>query len=163
VLQTPEENLASIEALSPADKAQVSPGWLARVRALTEADPWTHLASPWCIVPAPQGSGAVATRAPPNSDGIVEISYGIDPDHRGKGYATEAAEALVSYALGDPRVRVVRAHTSPEANASTRVLTKCGLRHLGEVTDPEDGLVWRWEKRRDEAAEPSAAADPARV
>jgi RimJ/RimL family protein N-acetyltransferase len=93
----------------------------------------------------------------------VEISYGIDPDHRGKGYATEAAEALVSYALGDPRVRVVRAHTSPEANASTRVLTKCGLRHLGEVTDPEDGLVWRWEKRRDEAAEPSAAADPARV
>lgn len=41
VLQTPEETLASIEALSPADKAQVSPDWLARVRASTGADPWT--------------------------------------------------------------------------------------------------------------------------
>ena len=33
----------------------------------------------------------------------------------------------------------------PEANASTRVLAKSGFRKIGEVTDPEDGLVWRWE------------------
>ena len=81
----------------------------------------------------------------------------------GKGYATEAAEALVSYALADPRVRVVRAHTFEKANASTRVLTKCGFGYIGEVIEPEDGLVWRWEKRRDEAAKPSGAADPARM
>jgi RimJ/RimL family protein N-acetyltransferase len=92
----------------------------------------------------------------------VEISYGIDPDHRGKGYATEAAAALVSYAFGDSRVRVVRAHTFENANASTRVLTRCGFRYIGEVIDAEDGLVWRWQKRRDEAAEPSAAPDTGR-
>jgi RimJ/RimL family protein N-acetyltransferase len=86
----------------------------------------------------------------------VEISYGIDPDHRGKGYATEAAAGLTSYAFGDPRVRVVRAHTFEKENASTRVLTKCGFRYIGEVIDPEDGLVWRWEKHREEAAEPAA-------
>ena len=41
---------------------------------------------------------------------------------------------------------MVRAHTFLEANASTRVLTKCGFRSVGEVFDPEDGLVWTWEK-----------------
>ena len=146
VLQTTEEVLASIEAASPADKAQVSPDWLARVRASTGTDPWTH---GFAVVHRASGTriGSCGYYGPPDSDGIVEISYGIDPDQRGKGYATEAAEALVSYALGDSRVRVVRAHTFAEANASTRVLSKCGFRPLGEVTVPEDGLVWRWEKR----------------
>jgi len=156
VLQTREEALASIEALSPADRAQVSADWLARVRALTGPDPWTlgfaavHRASGAVV-------GGCGYKGPPNPDGIVEISYGTNPDYRGQGYATEAAQALVKYAFGDSRVHVVRAHTIEKANASTRVLQKCGFRYIGEVIDPEDGLVWRWEKPRDEAAEPSAA------
>ena len=147
VLQTREETLVSIEALSPADRAHVSPDWLARVRALTVDDPWTlgftvmHRASAANI-------GSCGYKGPPNPNGMVEIAYGVDPDHQGKGYATEAAMALVDYALLDSSVRVVWAHTLREANASTRVLTKCGFRFVGEVTDPEDGLVWRWEKHR---------------
>jgi RimJ/RimL family protein N-acetyltransferase len=43
---------------------------------------------------------------------------------------------------------MVCAHTLPQPNDSTRVLARCGFRHAGEVTDPEDGLVWRWEKTR---------------
>jgi RimJ/RimL family protein N-acetyltransferase len=149
VLQTREQTLAAIEAMSPADKAEVSPDWLARVRAATKADPWTlgfavvHRANATTI-------GSCGYKGPPDSDGVVEISYGINPDHRGKGYATEAAEALATYAFGDSRVRVVRAHTFEKANASTRVLTKCGFRYIGEVIDSEDGLVWRWEKHRQE-------------
>jgi RimJ/RimL family protein N-acetyltransferase len=54
----------------------------------------------------------------------------------------------IAYAFGISEVRVVRAHTLPEENASTRVLAKCGFRQVGEMVDPEDGLVWRWEKRR---------------
>ena len=96
--------------------------------------------------------GRCGFKGPPAADGIVEIAYGIDPDHQGKGYATEAAEALVIFAFVSERVRVVRAHTLPEPNASTRVLTKCGFRYVGEVIDPEDGLVWRWEKSRDPVA-----------
>ena len=45
------------------------------------------------------------------------------------------------------KVRIVRAHTLTEANASTRVLTKCGFQRINEVIDPDDGLVWRWEKQ----------------
>jgi RimJ/RimL family protein N-acetyltransferase len=80
---------------------------------------------------------------------VVEIAYGVASEHQGKGYATEAAEALVTYAFGSGQVRVVRAHTLAESNASTRVLTKCRFRRIGEVIDPEDGLVWRWERYPD--------------
>ena len=144
---TLEDVHAMIEAMSPSEKAELSADWLARLHASTSADPWTHGFS---MVHRETGIaiGKCGFKGPPAADGVVEIAYGVDPDHQGKGYATEAAEALVIYAFGDSRVRVVRAHTLPEANASTRVLTKCGFRYIGEVIDPEDGLVWRWEKQR---------------
>jgi RimJ/RimL family protein N-acetyltransferase len=148
---TLEDVHAMIEAMSPSEKAELSAEWLARFHASTSADPWTHGFS---LVHRETGIaiGKCGFKGPPAADGVVEIAYGVDPDHQGKGYATEAAAALVIYALGDSRVRVVRAHTLPEPNASTRVLTKCGFHYIGEVVDPEDGLVWRWEKERGTAA-----------
>jgi RimJ/RimL family protein N-acetyltransferase len=133
-----------------AHSKEVSPAWLARMETATVTDPWTdgfallHVASGVVI-------GLGGFKGPPDTDGMVEIAYGIAPGFQGKGYATEAAQALVAYAFGSGRVRVVRAHTFAAANASTRVLTKCGFRHLGEVMDPEDGLVWRWEKANEAA------------
>ena len=38
------------------------------------------------------------------------------------------------------------AHTLSSANASARVLTKSGFRYVGQVIDPEDGEVCRWER-----------------
>ena len=69
----------------------------------------------------------------------------MEEGQRGKGYATEAAAGLVRFAFEDGRVRVVRAHTIENLNASARVLVKCGFRCAGQVSDPEDGVVWRWE------------------
>src|SRR6266404_650084 len=88
-------------------------------------------------------------KGPPGADSTVEIAYGVVPDYEGKGFATEAAQALVNHAFSSALVRIVRAHPLPEPNASTRVLAKCGFRHMGAVTDPEDGLVWRWEKENE--------------
>ncbi|MBI5850627.1 MAG: GNAT family N-acetyltransferase [Planctomycetes bacterium] len=158
VLQTIEEARAEVEAMSPADRAHLSADWLARLGALTSADPWTlgfslvHRDSETVV-------GSTGFKGPPTADGVVEIPYGINPDHQGNGYATEAAQALTNYAFSSDKVCAVRAHTRPEPNASTRVLVKCGFRRIGEVIDPEDGLVWRWEKHRKEAAEQVAAAD----
>ncbi len=92
--------------------------------------------------------GTCGFKSPPSADRTVEIAYGIIADHQRRGYATEAAEALVAYAFSSGEVRVVRAHTFSDASASTRVLKKCGFRRVGEVVDPEDGLVVRWEKRK---------------
>jgi RimJ/RimL family protein N-acetyltransferase len=142
-----QEVIAIIEAMSPAEKANLSADWLARLHASASEDPWVHGFS---LVHRETGAavGTCGFKGPPAADGIVEIAYGIDPEHQGKGYATEAAEALVLWAFGTAGVRAVRAHTLPESNASTRVLTKCGFCCIGEVVDPEDGLVWRWEKHR---------------
>jgi [ribosomal protein S5]-alanine N-acetyltransferase len=146
VLQTPEQLLAWIEAMSPADRAEVSPEWLARVSAASRADPWTH---GFAILERASGAcvGNCGYKGPPDADGVVEIAYAVDPAHQSQGFATEAAEALVGYAFDSDRIRLVRAHTLPEANASTRVLTKCGFERVGEVVDPDDGMVWRWEIR----------------
>ncbi len=144
VLQSPADVRAMIEGLSASERAEVSPDWLARAEAATSADPWTH---GFALVHRSSDDviGTAGFKGPPADDGVVEIAYGVSPDHRGKGYATEAAQALTAFALASDQVRVVRAHTLPELSASTRVLTKCEFRCIGEVTDPEDGLVWRWE------------------
>src|SRR5262245_9058307 len=145
VLQTPEEVIAQIEAMSPADRAEVSPDWLARVRTTTAGDPW---ALGFTVVERASGSavGSCGFKGPPDADGVVEVAYGIDSTHRGRGYATEAAGALTAFAFASGRVRLICAHTKPENGASGRVLAKCAFVLVGEVTDPEDGLVWRWER-----------------
>jgi len=146
VSQTPEDVRNQIKEMDAEQRAMMSPDWLARVQAATAADPWTfgfyvkHGSTDSNI-------GKCGFKGPPDVDGVVEIAYMVEPEHQGKGYATEAAEALVAYALRSEQVRIVRAHTLPETNASTRVLSKCGFQRIGEVIDPEDGLVWRWERR----------------
>ena len=145
VPQRLEEVRAMVAAMTPSEKAELSADWLARLHASTSADPWTlgfsmvHLDSDTVV-------GTCGFKGPPAAHGVVEIAYGVSPEYQGKGYATEAAQSLTDYAFSSGNVRVVRAHTRPEPNASTRVLTKCGFRRIGEVIDPEDGLVWRWER-----------------
>lgn len=144
VLPSVEETLANIEAMSADEKSQLSQEWLELVRKATAPSPWIHgfsmsRSSDNAVV------GQCGFKGPPNTEGIVEIAYAVDPDHQNCGYATEAAAALVALAHAHADVITVRAHTLPESNASTRVLKKCGFQYLGEVTDPDDGLVWRWE------------------
>lgn len=150
VVREPAAMLAWIDGMSESDRAEVSPDWLARLRAATGPDPWT---CGFAMVERETGAevGSCGYKGAPDPEGIVEIAYSVDQEHQGRGYATEAARALAAYAFATGRVRTVRAHTLPAGNASTRVLTKCGFQRLGEVMDPEDGLVWRWEIERPEA------------
>ena len=146
VLQSPEGTRAQIDEMTPSEKSELSADWLALVDSAISADPWIH---GFTLVQQADNAvvGSCGFKGPPTTEGVVEIAYGINPDYQGRGYATEAVQALVSYAFSNSKVRVVRAHTLTEANASTRVLTKCGFRRIGEVIDPDDGLVWRWEKQ----------------
>lgn len=127
------------------ERGHLSPEWLARLDAPT-VDLWT-LGFAMLDRSAGVVVGACGCKGPPGADGVVEIAYGVAPLHQGHGYGTEAVEALVTFARSSGRVRVVRAHTAPEVNASTRVLSKCEFHQVGEVIDPDDGLVWRWERR----------------
>jgi RimJ/RimL family protein N-acetyltransferase len=134
---------------SPETLDEVSPAWMEQLRASRGADPWRHgfavvERAGECVV------GTLGFKGPPDDEGMVEIAYGIVPGRQGRGYATEAAKAGTGFAFGDERVRVVRAHTLPTNNASVRVMTKCGFEQLGEVIEPDDGLVLRWERKRND-------------
>jgi RimJ/RimL family protein N-acetyltransferase len=144
VLQTPEEVLAWVASMPPADQAEVSPHWIARVKTTKPGDFW---ALAFTVKEKASGGtvGGCAFKGPPDAEGMVEIAYGTDEAFRGKGYATEAALALVKIALQSGQVRLIRAHSRPDNAASARVLTKSGFQPMGEVIDPEDGLVVRWE------------------
>ena len=72
-----------------------------------------------------------------NDDGSVEIGYGIDEAHQGQGYATEAVNATVMWALQQPGITRVEAETEPNNKASQRVLEKCGFVPSG--IDGEEG------------------------
>ncbi|MCF3177074.1 GNAT family N-acetyltransferase [Streptomyces sioyaensis] len=70
--------------------------------------------------------GAIGLFWPP-ADGAVEFGYGIVPSRRGRGYASEAARALVAFAFTAPGVHTVRADIERSNPASGRVLEKAGL------------------------------------
>lgn len=138
--------LPSVRALMTG--AEVSPQWLERVRsAPPDVDPWLH---GFGILHREDNRiiGAAGFVGIPDADGAAELAYGIAPEYQGRGYATEAARALIDFAFADPRVRRLRAHTLAATNASTRVLAKCGFTFKGPIEHPEDGLVWRWELER---------------
>ena len=141
---TPEEALAQVARMPPDQQAEVSLVWLARVRS-GHADVWTL---GFAMVDRATGGaiGSCGFKDGPDADGMVEIAYGVAAEHQNQGFATEAAQALVEFAFNSGLVRVVRAHTYESANNSARVLAKCGFQALGQVVEPEDGLVWRWEK-----------------
>jgi RimJ/RimL family protein N-acetyltransferase len=100
----------------------------------------------------------------PDDAGVVEIGYEIAPEHQNRGYATEAARAMIDYAFAhaDARVAAVVAHTLAETNASNAVLRKAGMSFDAEVDDPDVGKVWRWrinrEEHRREGAESTGSA-----
>jgi RimJ/RimL family protein N-acetyltransferase len=143
---TPAQMQAAINAMDQYQRAQPSADWLARFRAATTSDPWVHGFSA-VLRESGVSVGTGGFKGPP-IDAAVEIAYGVDVDHQNKGYGTEIATALVTYALTFAEVDVVRAHTLPDSMASQRILAKCGFERVGEWVDPEDGLVWRFEKQR---------------
>ncbi len=91
--------------------------------------------------------GTCAFKAPPKQ-GRVEIAYFTFPQYENHGYATQMAACLVQIAQDtDDSIQVI-ARTMPIAGPSASVLKKCGFKKTAEILDPEDGLVWEWEYRK---------------
>ena len=68
-----------------------------------------------------------------DASGAAEVGYGLLEEYRGQGYAAEALEAAVSWALKQDGVTRVEAETEPDNRASQRILEKCGFRPSGVV------------------------------
>ena len=127
-----------------AELAELLPGYAQAVAADPELLGW----GPWIVVEGERVAGSAGFLGQP-AGGTVELGYGIAPEARCRGVATEAAQALLAWALADPRVREVVAEVEPENAASHRVLKKIGMRRAGTVNEherwaltlPEQGLT----------------------
>lgn len=143
--RTRAEVLTNLAAMDAATRAQISADWWEKFQRAASDDPWLYGFSLLLADGTNVGIGSFKG-APVN--GVVEIAYAVLPEHQGKGYATAAAQAMVEHAFRSPQVDKVIAHTLPDGAVSQRVLAKAGFRRVGEVVDPEDGLVWRFEVSR---------------
>ncbi len=72
------------------------------------------------------GCGIAATSA-----GDPELGYWIGVAHWGRGYATEAARALIDHAFGELNCERLSSRTRVSNPASRRVLEKCGFQWSG--------------------------------
>lgn len=66
------------------------------------------------------------------TDRGLELGYWIGEPHWKKGYATEAAHALVDLAFQKTSIQVLHASTRVINPASRRVIHKCGFQYAGQ-------------------------------
>jgi [ribosomal protein S5]-alanine N-acetyltransferase len=79
----------------------------------------------------------------------VEILYGIHPRLWGRGYATEAAHAVLRWAFREAGVARIFAGADPPNDASFRVMEKLGMRFHGK-RQTAAGLTPYWVIDREE-------------
>jgi len=77
-------------------------------------------------------------------DGI-EILYGYAKKYWGNGYALEAAKAVIEFGVNELKVDEVVAAVNYDNVASDKVLHKIGMKFIGEVEWPEQGLVKKYQ------------------
>jgi RimJ/RimL family protein N-acetyltransferase/ketosteroid isomerase-like protein len=66
-------------------------------------------------------------------DRVVELSYGVAPDHRGRGYAVSAARLAGQWLLHDRHADVVELRIGPSNAASKRAAVAAGFSPAGTV------------------------------
>ena len=77
------------------------------------------------------------------SDGILEIGYGMDSEYEGQGLMTEAVSAVVRWAASREGVKLIEAETEENNAASKRVLEKAGFIPNGKMGNEGPRYVWK--------------------
>jgi [ribosomal protein S5]-alanine N-acetyltransferase len=89
--------------------------------------------------------GSINVKGSPGPDGTVDMGWGVEPAYRGRGFATEAAQAVLAWLIAQPGVRRVTARIQPENLPSIQVARRLGLRPTAE-RHPEQGIIWEIER-----------------
>jgi len=79
--------------------------------------------------------GMIELMHPSVTDLVAELGYWISPDHRRKGFATEAARAMCDIGFRVLRLHRIEAGALARNRASIRVLEKTGLRQEGRLRE----------------------------
>jgi ribosomal-protein-alanine N-acetyltransferase len=100
---------------------------------------WALLANDGERAP-PRLVGIAALIGRPDEEGDVELAFGLLPDFRGRGYASETIRTLVSWGFANGARRVI-VHLDAEDIAAARTLEKSGF---ADTREPPYPGVARW-------------------
>lgn len=96
----------------------------------------------WVLVERATGEsiGCCGLRPRDESREVFELGFHICADHWGKGYATEAARAVIAHGFDVLGAASLFAGHHPENAASRRTLEKLGFRHTHDEPYAPTGL-----------------------
>ena len=81
------------------------------------------------------------------ADGVATLGYWLERSAWGQGFALEASQAVLGFALDDLKVQTVRAGHAADNPASGRILTKLGFQLAGKAwlhSKPRAAAVEQW-------------------
>ncbi len=84
--------------------------------------------------------GCAGLRPVAGTAGTLELGFHLRPEHWGRGFATEAARAVITHAFAAAAAETVVAGHHPRNDASRRVLLRLGFRHTGDAFYAPTGL-----------------------
>lgn len=125
---------------------------LKQLRAEPTVEPWLLRA----IIERASGTmvGRIGFHSFPRPDDLadvapdgVELGYGVHSPFRRKGYAREAAIALMRWAYARHDQRCFVLSISPQNLASTALAESLGFTRHGSHVDEDDGLEWFFVRR----------------
>ncbi len=87
----------------------------------------------WQIAPIDKNYivGEIGFKDAPSSCGEIEVGYGLDEEHRGNGYMTEALVWLTKWAFNQNGINAIIAVTLNNNIPSHKVLTRAGFKIQG--------------------------------
>jgi len=84
--------------------------------------------------------GSINLKGPPDESGTVEVGWGVSPEYRRQGVATEATGAVIEWTFSQPGVERVIATIPADNIASIQVAARLGMHRTGEIR--RDLPVW---------------------
>ena len=82
----------------------------------------------------------------PDSDGMIEVGYGIVDEKQGQGFGQELLLGMWRMIIKRDDVKILRYTVAPDNGPSVHIVEKYGFEKVGEQMDPEDGLELIYEK-----------------
>jgi len=83
--------------------------------------------------------GSVSFHGVPDSQGMIEIGLGVEPEYQNQGFAKEALLGMWRWAITNPEVRTLRYTVSPKNAPSIAVINYFGFELKCQQMDEEDG------------------------
>ena len=77
-----------------------------------------------------------------HSENAPSLIYGIAPEYWGQGYATEAAIAILNYALQHLHLPKIRADVDESNVVSVRILQRLGMKQIGREVVNDRPLLY---------------------